>query len=98
MCIGVPMQVIECGPIWAWCDDGSERVRIDMRLVGQQPAGTWVLAFLGTARETMGETQALRVRDALTALGLAQQGQSVDHLFADLLDREPSLPEHLRGH
>jgi len=46
----------------------------------------------------MGETQALRVRDALAALALAGQGGSVDHLFADLLDREPSLPEHLRRH
>jgi hydrogenase expression/formation protein HypC len=98
MCIGVPMQVIECGPIWAWCDDGSERVQIDMRLVGSQPAGTWVLTFLGSAREVIGETQALRVRDALAALALAGQGGSVDHLFADLVDREPSLPEHLRRH
>ena len=96
MCIGVPMQVIECGPIWAWCDDGGERVQVDMRLVGPQPPGTWVLAFLGTARELMGETQALRVRDALAALAVAAEGGSVDHLFADLVDREPQLPDHLR--
>jgi hydrogenase expression/formation protein HypC len=92
------MQVIECGPIWAWCDDGGERVQVDMRLVGPQPPGTWVMAFLGTARELMGETQALRVRDALAALAVAADGGSVDHLFADLVDREPQLPEHLRRH
>ena len=96
MCIGVPMQVIECGPVWAWCEDGAERVRIDMRLIGPQPPGTWVLTFLGAARETLGETQALRVRDALAALAAVAEGQSIDHLFADLVDREPQLPEHLR--
>ena len=97
MCIGVPMQVIESGPLWAWCDDGGERHKVDMQLVGQQPAGSWVLVFLGAAREVMGETHALRVRDALVAMQAAMQGQSVDHLFADLVDREPVLPEHLRS-
>ncbi|EGV32887.1 hydrogenase assembly chaperone hypC/hupF [Thiorhodococcus drewsii AZ1] len=96
MCIGVPMQVIESGPLWAWCDDGGEHHRIDMQLVGQQPIGAWVLVFLGAAREVMGETHALRVRDALVAMQVAMQGESVDHLFADLVDREPTLPEHLR--
>ncbi|NEV63410.1 HypC/HybG/HupF family hydrogenase formation chaperone [Thiorhodococcus minor] len=97
MCIGVPMQVIESGPVWAWCDDGGERQRVDMQLVGAQPPGAWVLVFLGVAREVMGETQALRVRDALAAMQAAMAGESVDHLFADLVDREPQLPEHLRG-
>lgn len=96
MCIGVPMQVIESGPLWAWCDDGGERHRVDMQLVGRQSPGAWVLVFLGAAREVMGETQALRVRDALIAMQAAMQGQPVDHLFADLVDREPILPEHLR--
>lgn len=96
MCIGVPMQVIACGPVWAWCDDGGERVQIDMRLVGEQPVGAWVLTFLGAAREVMGETQALRVRDALAAVSAAVAGQSFDHLFPDLAGREPELPEHLR--
>ena len=96
MCIGVPMQVLESGPVWAWCDDGGERHQVDMQLVGPQPPGSWVLVFLGAAREVMGETQALRVRDALVAMQAVMAGESVDHLFADLLGREPQLPEHLR--
>ncbi len=44
----------------------------------------------------MGETQALRVRDALIAMQAALAGEPVDHLFADLIGREPQLPEHLR--
>jgi hydrogenase expression/formation protein HypC len=90
------MRVIESGAVWAWCDDGVERQRVDMQLVGPQPPGSWVLVFLGAAREVMGETQALQVRDALAAMRAALAGESVDHLFADLVDREPTLPEHLR--
>ena len=97
MCIGVPMQVIESGPVWAWCDDGGERHRVDVQLVGEQRPGSWVLVFLGVARETLGETQALRVRDALVAMQAAMAGEPIDHLFADLVGREPQLPEHLRG-
>lgn len=96
MCIGIPMQVIESGPIRAWCDDGGERQQVDMQLVGDQPPGAWVLVFLGAAREVMDPTHALRVRDALVAMQVALDGQPVDHLFTDLIDREPRLPEHLR--
>ncbi|AHF04389.1 hydrogenase [Marichromatium purpuratum 984] len=97
MCIGVPMEVIESGPCWAWCVDGEQRRRVDMRLVGEQPPGTWVLVFLDSARELMDPGEAQRVRDALLAVELALAGESVDHLFADLIGREPQLPEHLRA-
>ena len=92
------MQVVEAEPgrPWAWCDDGGERHRVDMLLVGDRPVGSWVLVFLGAAREPMEETQALRVRDALTALHAAAAGQAFDHLFPDLVGREPTLPEFLR--
>jgi hydrogenase expression/formation protein HypC len=69
-----------------------------MQLVGSQPVGAWVLVFLGCARDVMGETHALQVRDALAAMQIAMDGGSVDHLFADLVGREPQLPPHLRGH
>lgn len=95
MCIGVPMQVLEVQETWAWCAGGEDRERVDMRLIGPQPPGTWVLVFLGTAREVMGETEALRVQDALLALEAVRRGEPIDHLFADLIDREPQLPAHL---
>jgi hypothetical protein len=47
MCIGVPMQVVESGPDWAWCEADGQRERLDMVLIGPQPVGTWVLAFHG---------------------------------------------------
>ena len=96
MCIGIPMRVVESGPFWAWCVDDGDRQKVDMRLVGPQPPGAWVLVFHGAAREAMGEARALRIRDALRALGEAAAGRRVDDLFADLVEREPQLPAFLK--
>jgi hydrogenase assembly chaperone HypC/HupF len=100
MCIGVPLQVeqTESEGNYALCRDGGASERLDMRLVGELPAGTWVLAFHGAARRVLDPAEAGQIRAALQALGQVLQGdaQGVDALFADLLDREPQLPEHLR--
>jgi len=97
MCIGVPMQVIESSELSALCEaDGKQEV-IDMLLVGKQSPGTWILNFLGAAREVMTAEHAANVRQALTAINDIMQGeQQVEHLFADLIDREPELPPHLQ--
>jgi hydrogenase expression/formation protein HypC len=99
MCIAVPMQVIQSSPGWALCGTGDaddRREQVDLRLVGDQPPGTWVLVFLGAARDVIDEQRAMQTRDALEALRAVQQGESVEHLFADLIGREPELPEFLR--
>jgi hydrogenase expression/formation protein HypC len=98
MCVGVPMQVCEASGFgWAVCDCEGEARRVDMRLVGDQAPGTWVLVFIDAAREVIDELRALRVRDALKALDAAMSGQPFEHLFADLIGREPQLPEFLRS-
>lgn len=97
MCIGLPMQVIEPGDFWAECEGMGRRARIDMRLVGPQPAGTWLLTFLDSAREVIDAVEALRIAQALSALEIALHGEvPPEHLFADLIDREPELPDFLR--
>lgn len=96
MCIGIPMQVLESGPGYAWCANAGGRHRVDTSLVGDQMPGTWLLVFLDAAREVLESEQALQISNALQALGLALQGESVDHLFADLINREPELPAHLQ--
>ena len=96
MCIGVPMRVIDSGPGWAWCDHAGERCQVDMMLVGAQPRDAWVLVFQGTAREVLGERRARQIRDALQAMQAAMRGEPIDALFADLVGREPELPECLR--
>jgi hydrogenase expression/formation protein HypC len=97
MCIGEPMQVLESTSHQAWCEADGRRERLDMMLVGAQPAGTWVLAFLGAARQVLSADEAAQSRAGRQALAavLAGQGQ-VDEYFADLVGREPVLPAHLR--
>ncbi|MGO9171365.1 MAG: HypC/HybG/HupF family hydrogenase formation chaperone [Rhodomicrobium sp.] len=97
MCVGLPMQIIEPGPRRALCSFDGETREIDMALVGEQPAGSWVLVFLDSAREVITAGDAAKIGDALKALALVMRGEtSVDHLFADLIGREPELPEHLK--
>ncbi len=100
MCIGIPMQVYEMQEYSAWCAESEESAKelINMMLVGEQPAGTWVLAFRGSAIRVMDEQEAMQVKAALTALGQTMAGDTshIDTLFADLVNREPPLPEHLR--
>ena len=96
MCIGVPMQVVEMRGVHALCRADGREEMVDMLLVGEQPPGTWILNFLGAAREVLTPEAAEQTRAALVALGDVMQGNDVDHLFSDLVDREPELPEHLR--
>ncbi len=97
MCIGIPMQVIEPRGDAALCEYRGQTTLIDMMLVGEQAAGTWLLVFLDAAREVISAERAAQIADALEAMRLAMQGETnFDHLFADLVDREPELPEFLR--
>ena len=67
-----------------------------MMLVGAQPPGTFVLTHLNSAIRVLEADDARLIDDALDALALAAEGGDVDHLFADLVGREPELPAHLR--
>jgi hydrogenase expression/formation protein HypC len=98
MCIGLPMQVVEQRGESALCLYRGEETVVDMMLVGEQPVGTWLLVFLYAAREVISEQKARQIADALEAMRLAMQGETqFDHLFADLIDREPQLPEFLKS-
>jgi len=102
MCIGVPMRVILATSGFAKCEAMGECREIDMRLVGDQPEGTWVLVFLDAAREVITSEHASLVNSALAALKLAvgcaeQTAADLDHLFPDLANREPELPAHLKS-
>ncbi|RKZ81451.1 MAG: HypC/HybG/HupF family hydrogenase formation chaperone [Gammaproteobacteria bacterium] len=98
MCIGVPMQVVKMQDTHAICEADGKQELIDMILVGEQVAGTWILNFLGAARDVLTEENAQNIRQALTAMSDIMQGEKhIDHLFADLIDREPELPPHLQA-
>lgn len=97
MCLALPMQVLETDGAWAWCDDRGARVRVDVRLIEAAPAGSWLLVFHGTAREVVDAPHAARIASALAAVEATMRGETdVGHHFADLIDREPQLPEFLR--
>jgi hydrogenase expression/formation protein HypC len=97
MCIGIPMQVVETGSGYAWCEGLGQRRQIETLLVGDQPVGAWLLTFLGSAREVLAAEDAARITDAVQAVNLLMQGDAdIDHLFSDLVGREPWLPEFVQ--
>lgn len=103
MCIGLPMQVIESGFGRALVEGMGQRREVDTLLVGEQPAGTWLLVFLDSAREVLTEGEAERIGDAVQAIdrvmglppGAVPEDADIDSLFADLVDREPPKPPSL---
>ena len=84
MCLGIPVQVLECGEFFARCQGRPEELR------------TWLLCFLDAAREVIPAERALAINSALAALEAVGSGETnFDAFFADL-NREPQLPEFLR--
>lgn len=97
MCIGVPLQVVAGDGCFAWCQADGQHERLDMALIGAQPAGTWVLAFHGAARQVLGDEEAAQARAGRQALAAVLRGDGgIDAFFADLAGRTPQLPAHLR--
>lgn len=97
MCVGIPMQVIAVDGLTARCAGRRGEASVDISLASDAQPGDWVMVFLGAAREVLSENAARVTLDALAALERVMRGETnVDHLFADLVDREPQLPDHLR--
>lgn len=93
MCIGIPFEILEPGAARALARSRQGTETIDMRLLGEVPAGTHVLVMTGVARQVLDPDEARRIDDALEAVRLALKGETdLDHLFADLAGREPELP------
>ncbi len=98
MCVGIPMQVIETASGFALCRAQDGNHEIDTSLVGDIEPGTWLMVFLGAARDIITEDEAIKASNALEALAMVARGETnFEHLFADLIDREPQLPEFLRA-
>ena len=101
MCVATPMQVLRMQGGVAMCAGPQGEEAVDVLLTGALAPGQWVMVFLGAAREVIDAARASEVNAALTALqGLMQGGGDDAALiaagFADLVDRQPQLPEHLR--
>lgn len=98
MCIGVPMKVISTAAGSAQCMVDSEQRSVSTLLIDEPVVeGTWLLVHHDTAIRTISAEEARLVRDALAAVLAAAEAQPFEHLIADLIDREPQLPPHLRA-
>ena len=98
MCVGIPLQIVSVEAGAAVCEGHGRRERIDLALVGEPPAGTWILAYQGAAVRTLTAEEAAQSAAAIAALEAVLAGEAnLDAYFADLVEREPTLPEHLRG-
>lgn len=85
----------------ALCEGRNGVERLDTLLTGPLAPGQWVLGFLGAAREVIDAERAAQVEDALLAMESVRHGgensdQLIHAAFADLIGREPQLPDFLR--
>jgi hydrogenase expression/formation protein HypC len=97
MCIGVPMRIVSATAHAALGEGRGQRQELDLMLLGEVPAGAWVLAFRGAALRVLTPEEAREIDAALDALDAALGGSAdVDAFFPDLANREPSLPAHLK--
>ncbi len=98
MCVGIPMQISEADGLRATAFDGDQSHVIDLALTGPQPVGTWVLTFLGAAREVIEQDDALKIKAAVDSLRAVMAGSDQDaDAFADIEERGPQLPPHLQA-
>ena len=96
MCLGVPMRIVEGDAFSALCARGDEQRRVSMLLIGAQAPETFVLVHIDTAIRFLEADEARLIEDALQGLEAAMRGEDFESAFADLIGREPQLPEHLR--
>lgn len=92
MCLSIPMRIVEWDDPdgdFAWVERGEgdslRRERVNMMLIGAQPVGTWILASLGLAKETVDDENRALIEDALAALDESLHGEyDAARHFADL--------------
>jgi hydrogenase expression/formation protein HypC len=97
MCLGLPMTIIETDGISALCVFRGEQRRVSMMLLSNPPVGAKVLVYIDTAIRLLDEDEARLIADAIEGLSAALDGEDCDRFFADLIDRGPQLPAHLRS-
>ena len=98
MCLGIPMQVIEVHESSALCEGRNGQQLINTMLLQKVEVGQWLMTFLDAGRDVIDAEQAALANAALDALQALAEGSEVDmdRYFADLVNREPTLPEFMR--
>jgi len=93
--MGIPMQIRATDGLAAECVAGGRAELVDLSLTGPLPADSWVLVFLGAAREVLTPERAEQITRALAGLGAVMAGGDAGDAFADLDAAGPRLPPHL---
>lgn len=96
MCFGVPMQIESVDGLNAVCTGHGRRETVTLSLIGPAEPGSFVLVYLGSATQHLSAEEADQISGAISAVDAAARGEAFEHLIADLIDREPELPDHLR--
>ncbi|NVJ92552.1 MAG: HypC/HybG/HupF family hydrogenase formation chaperone [Methylocystaceae bacterium] len=79
--------MIENRDFMAVCEGRNGVVEVNMMLIGPQEEGTWVLNFLGSAREVITEEEAQNIDSALDGLTAIMNGAAeidVDTYFPSI--------------
>lgn len=97
MCVGIPMRILSVDGIAARAAGEEGEATIDLSLTGPLEPGTWVLTFLGAAREAIDAEEAARIGAALGALRAIMRGEAMGDAFADIEAGGPRLPPHLQA-
>ncbi|OOZ36617.1 HypC/HybG/HupF family hydrogenase formation chaperone [Solemya velesiana gill symbiont] len=87
MCIGIPMQIVVQREFTAICRGRNGEQEVNTMLIGPQSEGTWILNFIGSAREVITEEDARKLESALDALDAVMRGEEeidVETYFPDL--------------
>lgn len=74
MCIALPMRVLRGDGLQATCQSRYGEEAVNMLLVGAQAVDTWVLVFLGWAREVLSAEDAAAIDLALNGLQAIADG------------------------
>ncbi len=78
MCVGIPVKIIQSGEFVSLCKGRNGEENINMMLIGAQPEGTWILNFLGSAREVLSEQEAVNIDKALDGLSAIMSGEDIE--------------------
>ena len=101
MCIALPMEVLESGPMMVVCERNGRRLEVDCSMIDQPAVGAWLLVFQNRALREIEEAEAGEIEAALGATARVMAGdvdeETIRSGFGDLIDRGPELPEHLRA-
>lgn len=91
------MRVVAVEGLAARCEAEGRAETVDLALTGPVAPGTWVLVFLGAAREVLAPETAAQISRALAGLASVMAGGEAGDAFADLDARAPALPPHLEA-